>query len=157
MTWHPKLVRRASCSSARKALSRSRSWRSWADSMASPATISTPSFCAFSARFRRFLRFSDQISSTIRMFWLHICFQITDVLLLISILEIGWLFSELKWLIPASNQKHVGLRLVEDGEDTLEDFYYYFEPKGDRIGSAFDPLWLSLQEVSSQEVITQLN
>lgn len=81
------------------------------------------------------------------MFWLHICFQITGVLLLISVLEIGWLLSELKWLIPASNQKHVGLRLVEHGEDTLGDFYYYFEPKGDRIGSAFDPLWLSLQEV----------
>lgn len=157
MTWHPKFVRRASCSSARKALSRSRSWRSWADSMASEATISTPSFCAFSARFRRFLRFSDQIIFSFRR-----CFDYTSAFkslmcLLISVVEIGWLFSELKWLIPASNQEHVGLRLVEDGEDTLGDFYYYFEPKGDRIGSAFDPLWLSLQEVSSQEAITQLN
>lgn len=137
MTWHPKFVRRASCSSARKALSRSRSWRSWADSMASEATISTPSFCAFSARFRRFLRFLDQISfrsgfDYTSAFKSLMCFC---MLLLISVLEIGWWFSELKWLIPASNQKHVGLRLLEDGEDTLGDFYYYFEPKGDRIGS----------------------
>ena len=63
----------------------------------------------------------------------------------------------MKWLITASNQGHVGLQLVEDGEDTLGDFYYYLSQKigGDRIGSAFDPLCLSSQEVRKYTIINQ--
>lgn len=99
------------------------------------------------------------------MFWLNIWFEdlcyemlkIPGVLFLISVLEIGWLFSEGKRLIPSSNQKHVGLRLVEDGEDTLGDFYYYLSQKigRDRTGSAFDPLRLSSQEVRKYTIKTK--